>query len=137
MTGIYKIIDSIRNADTLTFLERAPRTELEPLDIARIADRYMEGNIKKTRQYLSEFAYRKIWSEISKKDREVIVASAMVPTGEICEIREILDWSANQFNPYRNRLIKAGIISGRQYGVVTFSLPGFDKFALQTEDSYC
>lgn len=166
MTGLYKNIDSIRNAETLTFLERAPRTELSPLDIGSIADRYMKtikidqesavrmaretrgysfafqvlgyyaweapndlaANIEKSRQYLFEFAYRKIWSELSKKDRDVLTAAAMVPTGEIYQIREILGWEANQFNPYRKRLIKAGIISGRQYGVITFNLPGFENF---------
>ena len=171
MTGLYKNIDSIRNAETLTFLERAPRTELEPLDIADIAERYMkvigvdqeaavrmaratcgysfafqvlgyyawndpddvEGNIKKSRKYLAEFAYKKIWSELSKKDREVVLAAAMVSTGEIYLIREILGWDANQFNPYRKRLIKAGIISGNQYGVITFTLPGFDEFAEKAE----
>ena len=169
MTGLYKNIDSIRNADPITFLERAPRSELGPLDAALIAERYMdvlgitqekavalaresrgypfafqvigyyawedkddlEGVMRKSRRYLEEYAYSRIWSELSKKDREVATACAMVPTGEISEIRQILDMSSDQFNPYRMRLVKAGIISGRQRGVVTFELPGFDEFVLK------
>ena len=79
--------------------------------------------------YLEEFAYRKIWSELSRKDKEVVLAVSKVKNGEIMRIREVLHYSTNQFNPYRNRLIKAGIICSPLNGIVEFALPGFGEFA--------
>lgn len=167
MTGLYKQIDNLRNAEGMTFLERAPRTVLAPLDLYAMAKKYEEtlslradaamklasatrgysfafqvmgffyyenpDNPEKAREealdYLCEFAYRKIWSEMSGKDREVAAAIGRVPDGSVEKIRQILMYSSNQFNPYRDRLIKAGIITGEQTGIVAFALPGFGEFA--------
>ena len=80
------------------------------------------------KDYLFEFAYWKIWSELSKQDKVVVKAIAKVKTGEIYKIREDLDYTSNQFNPYRNRLLKAGIITGPEDGIVKLCLPWFDEF---------
>lgn len=168
MTGLYKNMDSLKNAEGMTFLERAPRTELLPLNALSVARKYIEtlgikeaegmrlANLTKgyafafqtigyyfweykkdpekakeaAKDYLFEFAYRKIWTELSRKDREVILAISRVPSGEILQIRSILNYSSDQFNPYRNRLIKAGVITGPQTGYVEFALPWFDEFAI-------
>ena len=168
MTGLYRNIDNLRNADGMTFLERAPRTVLAPLGYEAMARKYMEtlllredeairlsyatkgyafafqvmgyfscenpGDKEKamadSMEYLGEFAYRKIWSEVSPKDREIICAVAQAPNGEILRIRQILQYSSNQFNPYRDRLIKAGILRSERNGYLEFSLPGFGDFAL-------
>ena len=42
MTGLFKNIDRLRNADGMTFLERAPRTRLSSLDLTVISVRYKE-----------------------------------------------------------------------------------------------
>lgn len=168
MTGLFKNIDRLRNAEGMTFLERAPRTFLSSLDLTAISDKYRETleisqdksirladatkgypfafqtvgyfmwenpddnekALSEAREYLIEFAYRKIWSELSGKDREVVQAMAKVPSGEILAIRKVMDYTSNQFNPYRDRLIKAGVITGRENGLVEFALPWFDMFAL-------
>ena len=83
------------------------------------------------KNYLYEFAYRKIWSELSGKDRETVKAISKVPSGEIFQIRKVLNYTSDQFNPYRDRLIKAGIITGEENGYVEFALPWFDEFALE------
>jgi len=167
MTGLYKNIDKLRNAEGMTFLERAPRTLLSPLDADAITKRYQETlgvredkarrlarntkgysfafqvigyfcwenpkneslALKEAKQYLYEFAYEKIWSELSAKDREVVEAIAGVSSGEIAQIRRRLDYSSNQFNPYRDRLIKAGIIESKDKGYVRFALPWFGDYA--------
>lgn len=166
MTGLYKNIDHLRNAETLTFLERAPRTELAPLDHSLMAQRYME--ILHTDQeravrlaaatkgysfafqvlgyyaweegvqlepaqrlasrYLNQFAYSKIWSELSPKDREMVLAAAMVPDGSIAAIREKVGCTTNQFNPYRARLIRSGIWIAAGRGAIEFALPWFEDF---------
>ena len=61
-------------------------------------------------------------------------AIARVPSGEIIKIRKLLDYTSNQFNPYRDRLIKAGVITGPESGIVEFALPWFDEF-VRCEDS--
>jgi len=168
MTGLFKNIDRLRNAEGMTFLERAPRTILSSLDYNKIMHKYIntlgiseekgirlayltkgysfafqvigyfawenpdnsEKAMLNAKNYLIDFAYHKIWSEISHKDREVVQAIAKVPSGEIFQIRKILNCTSNQFNPYRDRLIKAGIIIGRDNGYVDFALPWFGEFAL-------
>lgn len=42
MTGLYKNIDRLRNSDGMTFLERAPRTVLSPLNKNAIINNYVE-----------------------------------------------------------------------------------------------
>ena len=170
MTGLYHHIDRLRNAEGMTFLERAPRTVLSPLNFTAMVDRFADtlkvkqdvaiklakatrgysfafqtigyfcwenpGNIDQaltfSREYLYEFAYEKIWSELSAKDREAVCAVARSEDGEIAHIRKILDWSTNQFNPYRDRLLKAGILTAPQAGRLEFALPWFDCFAVET-----
>ena len=167
MTGLYKNIDGLRNAEGMTFLERAPRTVLNPLSIDAITTNYFETlkvdlpkavrlatmtkgysfafqtigyfawenpeddekAMRDAREYLYEFAYRKIWSELSPKDREVVRAIAEAPNGEVKEARERLGYTNDQFNPYRNRLIKAGVVESPSNGHLEFALPWFGEFA--------
>ena len=169
MTGLFKNVNRLKNAEGMTFLERAPRTVLSPLNYSAMTLKYKEtlktGDDKATRlarltrgypfafqtigyfnweypdnpdkaeaeakNYLYEFAYRKIWSELSGKDRETVKAISKVPSGEIFQIRKVLNYTSDQFNPYRDRLIKAGIITGEENGYVEFALPWFDEFALE------
>lgn len=104
MTGLYENIYELQNEKTLTFLYRAPKIELRPLNIGMIAEKYKSifeltdeeatEMAKETRgypfafqvlgylcfkhntgwhnvlpefsQYLEEYVYEKIWSELSK-----------------------------------------------------------------------
>lgn len=166
MTGLYKNIDSLRNAEGMTFLERAPRTYLTSLNMGSMTKKYMEvlklkedeavrlayvtkgysfafqavgyfsweypedkdKALSNAREYVYEFAYRKIWSELSKTDRKVVAAITKVPEGEVYMIRDILGYTNNQFNPYRDRLIKSGVIISPGNGIVEFALPWFGEF---------
>lgn len=168
MTGLFKSIDRLKNAEGMTFLERAPRTVLSPLNVTEIARKYKETlkisedkairlaaktkgysfafqtigyfswenpddpekAMKDAKEYLIEFAYHKIWSELSGIDRNVVQAIAQVPSGEIIKIREMLKYSSNQFNPYRDRLLKAGIVISTGNGYLELALPWFDEFSL-------
>lgn len=80
------------------------------------------------REYLDQFVYDKIWSELSKKDKEILTAIMKISSGKIEEIRESLKISTNEFNPYRQRLINKGIISGKVRGYVRFELPLFEEY---------
>lgn len=166
MSGLYEKIYELQNEDTLTFLYRAPKIELQPLNISMIAARYQtifnltdedaRNMAKETRgysfafqvlgyltwnakaqwstvlpeyrQYLEEFVYNKIWSEISAKDREVLFGVLHAENNKVSTIRETLQMSSSVFSIYRNRLIKKGILNGDTYGYLTFALPQFEEF---------
>lgn len=79
-------------------------------------------------QYLFEFVYQKMWAELSPKDRVVAGGIAKSKEGKVSEVKEILSMDQYDFNPYRNRLIKKGIIEGKTWGEVHFTLPLFKEF---------
>ena len=169
MTGLYDNIYSLQNEKTMTFLYRAPKLHLSPLNTGTMALNYInnlgvskeealemakltkgypyafqllgylsfekEGDYKSVlpifKQRLEEYVYEKIWSEISKTDKEVLTAIARIKTGQVSAIREILGYDSNHFNPYRMRLIRKGLIEGETNGYVSFALPLFDEFVLE------
>lgn len=172
MTGLYENVSALQDEKSLTFLYRAPKIHLGPLNMGAIAEDYravlglseQDGLIlakltkgysfafqvlgyfawenaddpqtsqRLARQYLDEYAYDKVWSELSRKDREVLYGIAQVKSGRISEIRELLGLSTNEFNPYRQRLIRKGIISGEERGYVRLLLPFFDQYVLAHYD---
>ena len=172
MTGLYENIRALQDQKTLTFLYRAPRLALSPLNIGRMAGSYARifgldqdqalEMARKTkgysfafqvlgyftwlyrndsnringefRQYLDEYVYEKIWTELSRTDRKVLYALASTPNGAIISVRKKLNMNSNQFTPYRTRLIRKGIINGEIHGTIYFELPLFDEFVLQNYD---
>ena len=169
MTGLYENINALQNEKSLTFLYRAPKMELAPLNIGAVARNYKktfqlddssalemakltrgysfafqvlgyftwenhgktEGVLDDYRQYLEDYVYEKIWAELSRGDRRVLFGIARSAAGRISEIRDILQMETNQFNPYRKRLIRRGIINGEVRGYVHFVLPLFEQFVLE------
>ena len=167
-TGLYENISDLQNADNLTFLYRAPKIELAPLNAGAIATNYertfeitrdearrmaaltmgysfafqvlgyltwnaggsWRDVVDDYRQYLDEYSYEKIWSELSERDREVSRAIANSTDGRIQGIRASLDMASNQFSPYRDRLIRKGIVDGSTHGYLNFTLPLFNEFVL-------
>ncbi len=165
-TGLYENIEKIQNEKSLTFLYRAPKVQLKPLNKSAIIEKYKNiFNISKDKalemaeltkgypfafqvlgyltwnkngeysmvlneyqQYLSEYVYDKIWSELSEKDKLVAKAIADVKGGKIKDIRDYLKMETNEFNPYRKRLIRKGIVSGENRGFVYFTLPLFEEY---------
>ena len=168
-TGLYENIEELQNERSLTFLYRAPKIQLRPLNNGAIINKYKtifhisqesasqmaeltkgypfafqvlgyltwnhDGDyhavLDEYEQYLSEFVYDKIWSELSAKDRMVAKAIADEKSGKIKDIRERLGMETNEFNPYRKRLIKKGIVSGEMRGYVYFTLPLFAEYVIE------
>ena len=166
MTGLYENIHSLQNEKSMTFLYRAPKITLEPLNIGTMTDNYQhilgydydkalkwakltkgysfafqvlgyfslkyknddDQIYREFKQYLEEYVYEKIWDELSATDRDVAYAIAESPDGSISEIRQRLGMDSNQFNPYRMRLIRKGIVSGQIRGYLHFTLPCFAEF---------
>ena len=168
MTGLFENIDALQNEKNLTFLYRAPKIKLQPLDKGAVKQKYQDifsisdsdalamadltkgypfafqvlgyltwqkkGDYKAVigmyRQYLSEYVYDKIWSELSNKDRKICYGIAKTESGKIKEIRDKLSLKTNEFNPYRDRLKKRSIIDCEEHGYVFFSLPEFGEYVL-------
>ena len=168
MTGLYENIRALQNEKSLTFLYRAPRIALGPLNLSIVSDSYQRifrltreeawAMARKTkgysfafqvlgfftweyphdpervqreyRQYLVEYVYEKVWSEMSPGDRRLAWGISQVPGGNVAEIKAFLQMDAGTFNPYRIRLIRKGIANGDVHGELKFTLPLFDSFVV-------
>lgn len=166
MTGLYENIYELQNEKTLTFLYRAPKMELQPLNIGMIAAKYKEifqlddedalqmaketkgypfafqvlgylcwkKDVKWTNvlpeysQYLEEYVYEKLWSELSANDKKVLIAMTETEDLKVGTIRAKAGKSSSCFGVYRDRLIKKGIVVAADYGYLDFALPKFKEF---------
>jgi hypothetical protein len=172
MTGLYENIYELQNEKTLTFLYRAPKVELRPLNIGMIAKKYGEifnideaqaipmaketkgypfafqvlgylcwkNNAKWTEvlgeysQYLEEYVYEKLWSELSAQDKAVLRAMSESQSRKVEAIREAVGKDSANFSVYRKRLLKKGIIISPEYGYLDFALPRFREFVIYMSD---
>jgi predicted AAA+ superfamily ATPase len=169
MTGLYENIYDLQNEKSLTFLYRAPKIQLKPLNFPAMADTYentlgvehktavqmakltkgyafafqvlgyftyKDDNrdyrkvITKYRLYLDEFVYEKLWSELSAKDRNIIICMAQTGAETVLEIRTETKMYSNEFSKYRLRLIRKGLVDGSMRGRMVFTLPLFKEFVL-------
>ena len=169
MTGLYENINSLQNEKSLTFLYRAPKIELKPLNVGSITENYKEifnlktdeagkmaaltkgysfafqvlgyftfrhgGNYKKAipefRQYLEDYVYEKVFSEMSSGDRKFVYSLACTEKGKAKDIKTKGSFSDSEYSVYRDRLIKRGIINGSEHGFVKFTLPLFDEYVIR------
>lgn len=81
-------------------------------------------------QYLEDYVYEKIWSEMSSGDRKLAYGIAKSDTGKASEIKTILEIKNNEYTPYRDRLVKRGILDGSEHGHLKFILPLFEQYVL-------
>ena len=167
MTGLYENLYDLQNEPNLTFLYRAPKIVLSPLNTGMMKQRYMDalevsseeaGDMARTvmgypygfqvlgylyfkespksykdvlplfDQYMSEYVYSKIWSELSKKDKETLHAAIKSETGKVKEIRESINMPLTSFSVYRDRLIKKGLLQPDTHGQIHLALPRLKEF---------
>ena len=86
-------------------------------------------------QYLSEYVYDKIWSELSDKDRRVVVS--MAESDEyvrIQSLREKIGMNSSQFSTYRDRMIRKGLVDVSRYGYIGLILPRFREYAVKRQE---
>ena len=79
-------------------------------------------------QYLEEYVYEKLWSELSSNDRKVLSAMVEAEDQKVSSIRAKAEKNSSSFGVYRDRLIKKGIIAAFEYGHLDFALPRFKEF---------
>ena len=87
--------------------------------------------LQEYKNHLYDYVYDKIWSEVSEKDKLILYSIAKSDTDRIADIRNVINITTNEFNPYKKRLMKRGIINGDTYGRVTFILPFFGEYVLE------
>ena len=79
--------------------------------------------------FLGEYVYEKIWSELSEKDRQVVIA--MIDMDEkikVKDLRDKVEVDSSKFSHYRDRLKRKGVVNISDYGYISFSLPYFKEF---------
>ena len=168
MTGLYQNIYELQNDKDLTFLYRAPKISLEPLNLAAITNSYQELlNITKEEalllaketkgyayayqvlghlvfekqnpklddklyakydQYLEEYVYEKMYSELSSNDKKILKAFTSDDINSVNNLLLKSKMKKNVFSVYRDRLIKRGIIESPEYGKLLLKLPRFYEF---------
>jgi hypothetical protein len=168
MTGLYENIYDLQNEKLLTFLYRAPKVMMEPLNFTAVKTHYrdtfelgeeesehmaqltkgypfafqvlgylywenrreksLEEILPEYDQYLEEYVYSKIWSELSELDKKIMTEMAVTGETRVKILRENLDMKSELFSVYRDRLKRKGIISTAQYGHVSLILPRFEEF---------
>lgn len=91
-------------------------------------NRCYQDVLQKYYQYLSEYVYEELWSELPENDREVTRGIAESETGSSDEICEQLGISSYSFLQYKHNLIKKGIVTSEEHGKLQFTLPLFEEF---------
>lgn len=81
-------------------------------------------------QFLAEFVYDKLWSELTGKEKTVMRGIAKCGSSEVKAVREIIGMDSSEFGVYRNRLVDKGLIDGTEYGKVRFVLPRFRDYIM-------
>ena len=89
----------------------------EPLD--RLIPRFDE--------IMEEYAYEKIWSELSPTDKKIVKILAKNGAMKVRDIIQKTGLSSASFSTYRRRLGKGGIISTEEYGYCELCLPRFSQ----------
>ena len=167
MTGLYENIYDLQNEDSLTFLYRAPKLTLEPLNYTAVRKNYMDifqldldtaekmavlikgypfafqvlgylywENREKDLneilpeydQYLDEYVYGKIWSELSEWDKKILAEISVSGECKVKCLRERLGMKSELFSVYRERLKRKGVADTREYAKIRLALPRFDEF---------
>lgn len=92
----------------------------------------MDEILSKLDDMLDDFVYKKIWTSLSKQDKDVVLAIKKENTkvGDICKK---IGMTSSVFSRYRDRLMKRGIISSAQHGYVSLALPRFEIIAKSYE----
>lgn len=165
--GLPSNVYDLQEVDTLTFLHRAPKLQLEPLNITTIRSRYKKligvsdevavKMAKLTSGYsfayqllgfltwendkkfddsvlsdyddkLAEFSYDKIYSELTKKDLLYVENICLNDITTTTALLESMHITGKEFSPYRNRLIKKGILTSEKRGEFQIVLPRFGQY---------
>ena len=86
--------------------------------------------LKEYDKYLRTYVYEKIWNDLPKKEREIVIAISNLKERTTKKIMEEVNMNKFNFSQYRNRLVKKGIVYSPDWGELDFVLPRFSKYVL-------
>lgn len=92
------------------------------------AEKTLEDILPEYDQYLAEYVYEKIWSELSELDKKILTEISESGENRVKDLRERLKMKSELFSVYRDRLKRKGVIDTREYGKISLALPRFDEF---------
>lgn len=87
----------------------------------------IEEQLNEMDEYLDEYVYQKIWSELSEQDRNVVLQLSDDKAVKVKDICEATGMSSAIFSKYRERLINKGLVTANQHGYIELVLPRFRK----------
>lgn len=166
MTGLYENIYSLQTDRRCSFLMRAEKIVLKPLNIIGMKNQYrqtfqcdedtalkmaaftkgysyafqvlgyimwdkdcsLEEAIPLFDEKMTGYCYEKIWSDLSTKEKEIVSVLAADGEAKTSDIAARTGGSLKSFSVQRDRLIKKGIIDGREHGVIRLMLPRFEEY---------
>ncbi len=79
-------------------------------------------------QYLEEYVYEKMYSELSSNDKKILKVFTSDDINSVDNLLLKSKMKKNVFSVYRDRLIKRGIIESPEYGKLLLKLPRFYEF---------
>ena len=77
---------------------------------------------------LSHYVYKKMWSELSEKDKWFMSFIVKKDSMQVSELLELTKQKKNEFSQYRERLRDKGLIDVSERGIIKLTLPRFDIF---------
>ena len=168
IAGLYEDIESIENAEGLTFFLRATKYEMTPLNIISIKNDYKktlgvdeelaldmavmtkgypfayqalgkymwdskekkltEDVLTLLDEALAEKVYKKIWSELTDRDKWFMKFIVQKEKMTASELLSITKKKHNEWSEPRRRLSEKGIIDTRTRGEISLRLPRFKEF---------
>lgn len=89
----------------------------------------LERLLPKFDEVMEEYSYEKIWSELSEKDKEIVMLLVHSETGrmKVKDIKDMTGLTDQSFPTYRRRLKGSGVISVNDYGYCELALPRFKE----------
>ena len=79
-------------------------------------------------RYLAEYVYDKLYSELSYKEKEILIAFNTDDAVSVSELCQRSGHDIKYISVYRDRLIKKGIIYYPSYGYLQYTLPRLWKY---------
>lgn len=168
VAGLYEDIESLENADGMTFFLRATKYEMSPLNISYIREDYQktldvspetaeklalitkgyayayqalgkymwddggrkisDNVLRSLDDALAEKVYKKIWSELTDKDKWFLRYIVTKDRMSASELLELTKQSHSSWSVPRARLREKGILNVESRGVISLALPRFREF---------
>ncbi len=100
-------------------------------------DNILPNVLTKLDSSLEQFAYGKIWSDISDVGRKIVIALAETAENRQSDVMTICDkagLSSGMYNRYKSILSEKGVIDTSVRGVVQFALPRFSEFVISQNE---